>query len=292
MSQDAPAVAILPNDLKLGWTPGTLPLDDMIWPLEQPERLKGRALRDLGPDDHLVVFPRGMIHWRLGFGTRAKVSVMILEPQAVHGKHARFLRLSHRRFFRVLSFYEGLCETLPNAQFFPFGSTWVPQWRDLDTTKTKMCSLIASAKRSLQGHQLRHEIVDWAKAKGVEMDVMGAGYRRFASKSDGLAPYRYSVVIENVRERHYFSEKLIDALLCKSVPIYWGCPNIAEYFDTSGMVICESAEDIHQALRDMSEADYNARLPALEALQDQAADFGDVYGRAARAVLLAAGHRP
>ena len=292
MPQQKPAVAILPNHIKLGWAPGALPLDDMIWPLGQPERLKGGALRDLGSDDHLVVFPRGMIHWRLGFGTRAKVSVMILEPQAIHGKHARLLRRSHRRFFRVLSFYEDLCKTLPNALFFPFGSTWVPEWRGLDTSKSKTCSLIASAKRSLEGHALRHEIADWAKAEGIAMDVMGGGYQPFEAKSDGLAPYRYSVVIENVRERHYFTEKLIDALLCKTVPIYWGCSNIDDYLDTSGMVICESAEDIHYALRTMSDADYAARLPALEAIQDKAAEYGDVYGRAARAVLKAAGHRP
>ncbi|WP_246175768.1 glycosyltransferase family 10 domain-containing protein [Roseovarius bejariae] len=181
---------------------------------------------------------------------------------------------------------------MPNATFFPFGSTWVPNWPDLDTTKTKMCSLIASAKRELEGHALRHEIVEWAKAEGVTLDVMGGGYQRFKAKSDGLAPYRYSVVIENVRERDYFTEKLIDALLCKTVPIYWGCPNIAEYFDTSGMIICESAADIQQALRSMSEADYNARLPALEAIRETAAGYGDIHGRAARAVLEAAGHRP
>jgi len=34
-----------------------------------------------------------------------------------------------------------------------------------------------------------------------------------------LTPYRYSVVIENVREPGYFSEKLVDALLCGTVPI-------------------------------------------------------------------------
>lgn len=239
-----------------------------------------------------MIFPRRTVHWRLGFGTRAKVSLIILEPQAIHDKHARRLRHSHRRFFRVLTFYEALCETLPNAQFLPFGSTWVPQWRDVDTTKAKMCSLIASAKRSLEGHVLRHEIVDWAKAEGVDVDVMGGGYKRFDTKSDGLAPYRYSVVIENVRERHYFSEKLIDALLCKTVPIYWGCPNIDDYLDTSGMVICETAEDIRHALRNMSKEDYAARLPALDTIQEAAADYGDVYGRAARLVLEAAGHRP
>jgi len=292
MSHDQPAVAVLPNYIKLGWTPGALPLDGLRWPLGQPERLKGGCLRDMAADDHLVVFPRGMIHWRLGFGTRAKVSLIMLEPQAIHDKHARRLRRSHRRFFRVLTFYEALCETLPNAQFFPFGKTWVPEWRDVNTTKTKMCSLIASAKRSLDGHVLRHEIVDWAVAEGVDLDVMGGGYKWFETKSDGLAPYRYSVVIENVRERHYFSEKLTDALLCKTVPIYWGCPNIDDYLDTSGMVICETAEDIHQALCNMSQEDYAVRLPALEALQDTAAYYGDVYARAARLVLEAAGHRP
>jgi len=292
MPNHQPAVAILPNHIKLGWMSGALPLDEMIWPLGQPDRLKGGRLRDLGPDDHLVVFPRGMIHWRLGFGTRAKVSVMILEPQAIHGKHARLLRHSHRKFFRVLSFYEALCETLPNAVFFPFGSTWVPEWRDLEIEKTKACSLIASAKHALEGHALRHEIADWANDEGIAIDVMGGGYQPFHAKSDGLVPYRYSVVIENVRERHYFTEKLIDAILCKTVPIYWGCPNIGDYFDTKGMVICKTAEDIHQALRVMSKDDYAARLPALTAIQDKAADYGDVYGRAARAVLAAAGHTP
>ncbi|WP_306151925.1 hypothetical protein [Roseovarius sp. MMSF_3281] len=292
MPQQKPAVAILPNHIKLGWTPGVLSLDDMIWPLGQPDRLKGGALRDLTPEDHLLVFPRGMIHWRLGFGTRAKVSVMILEPQAIHGKHARRLRLSYRRFFRVLSFYEDLCATLPNALFFPFGSTWVPDWREIEVEKVEMCSLIASAKRSLEGHALRHEIADWANSQGIALDVMGGGYRPFKDKADGLAPYRYSVVIENVRERHYFTEKLVDAILCKTVPIYWGCPNIGDYFDTSGMVICDSAEDVRAALCAMSEDDYAARLPALEAARGQADDYGDVYGRAARAVLEAAGQMP
>lgn len=181
MSKVQPAVAILPNHIKLGWTPQALALDQMIWPLGQPERLKGGALRDLAPDDHLVVFPRGMIHWRLGFGTPAKVSVIILEPQAIHGKHARRLRRSHRRFFRVLTFYEALCETLPNAQFLPFGSTWVPQWRDVDTTTTKMCSLIASAKRSLEGRVCTTKLSIGPRPKGWTWTSWAAG-------TSGLTP--------------------------------------------------------------------------------------------------------
>ena len=114
---------------------------------------------------------------------------------------------------------------------------------------------------------------------------MGRGYLPFEQKSDGLAPYRYSVVIENVREKNYFSEKLIDAILCSTVPIYWGCPNIGDFMDTSGMILCESEDDIIAAVQSVSEQDFNARLPRLRDIQPLAAEFGAFERRAAQALL-------
>ena len=49
-------------------------------------------------------------------------------------------------------------------------------------------------------------------------------------KEDGLKSYKYSIIIENSSEVNYFTEKLIDACLLETVPIYWGAPNISEYF--------------------------------------------------------------
>ena len=285
MPDPSPKVAILPHDLKPGLFPGRIALDRLIWPLGKPADLGGKCLGDLGRDDHLVIFPRDTSHVRPGFGTWAQVSIMVLEPAAIHRKHLNFLRWSHRRFHRVLTCNEELLARIPNGVFFPFGSTWVPGWRDLDTAKSRMCSLIASAKRSQPGHVLRHETVEWVQAGPVDVDVMGRGYQPFGEKSEGLAPYRYSIVIENVRERNYFTEKLIDAILCRTLPIYWGCPNIAEFLDTSGMILCETAGDVRRAVQNMSETDYEARLPALDAIREKADYYGDFYGRAARAVL-------
>lgn len=278
-------VAILPNGQKLGPRPGALPLDGLIWPLGQPEHLRSRHLRDLRPEDHLIVFPRETLHIRPSFGTRAKVSIVIMEPAAIHGLHLKLLRWTWRRFHRVLTTDEALLAAIPNGVFFPFGSTWVPDWQTRDMTKMKMCSLIASSKRSQEGHVLRHAIADWITAQGLEIDLMGGGYAPFAEKADGLAPYRYSLVIENVAERNYFTEKLVDAILCNTVPIYWGCPNISDFFDTSGMVICADEDDLRRAIAAMSEEDYAARLPALRAVQDKAAHYGDIFTRAAHAVL-------
>jgi hypothetical protein len=288
MSQPVPKVAILPYEMKLGLRPGAIPLERLLWPLGMPEGIAGRTLGDLEPQDHLIVYPRKTLHWRPGFGTRARVSVMVAEPAAIHRTHLDALRRSHRRFYRVLCHNPDLLEAIPNGVFLPFGSTWVPEWRDLDVTKTRMVSLIASSKRSQIGHRLRHQIADWAADEGLDMDVMGRGYIPFDTKADGLAPYRFSVVIENVRETNYFTEKLIDAILCRTVPIYWGCPNIGDFLDTSGMVLCDSEEELRAAILAASQTAYQARLPALTSIQEAAGEYGAFERRAAEAVLASA----
>lgn len=95
----------------------------------------------------------------------------------------------------------------------------------------------------------------------------------------------YSVVIENVRETNYFSEKLIDAILCDTIPIYLGCPNIGDFSDTQGMILCESEDDIRAAVFAASPEQYSAKLLALRAIKEKAVDWGDTFGRAARTML-------
>jgi hypothetical protein len=75
--------------------------------------------------------------------------------------------------------------------------------------------------------------------------------------------YQYSVVIENDRHSNYFTEKLIDCLLMKTIPIYYGCTNVADYFDTAGWIIIEepSPRLLGLALRGLTE-DYYGRFEA------------------------------
>jgi hypothetical protein len=289
MTQNNPAVGFLPSHLKLGFRPGSFPLDALVWPLGQPGRLKGKCLRHLEASDHLVLPPRTTSYYRPYFGTKARISVMMLEPRIVQERHVPKLRRFHGRFHKVLSAVEtDLIDQIPNGIFFPFGSTWVPEWETVDTAKSKLASLIASAKRSQPGHLIRHEIADWAKAEGIELDTLGRGYKPFAAKADGLAPYRFSVVIENAVEPSYFTEKLIDCLLCETVPIYWGCPDIARFLDPEGMIICQTADDIRRAVRSLSEELYEQKRPALLAMKSEAARFGAHQKRAAEILLSGA----
>ena len=285
MTQSPPMIALLPYGLPLGVLPSRIRLDQLIWPLGRPESIDGKTLADLSPDDHLIVPPWETMHVRPGFGTRAKVSLLFGEPRAVHGQHMKMLRLTHRRFFKVLTADETLLSHIPNALFFPVGGAWVFDWRNVDKTKHHMCSLIASSKRKHVGHALRHDVVEWIQQSGLDVDIMGRGYQPFEVKTDGLAPYRFSVVIENVREKNYFSEKLVDAILCKTVPIYWGCPNIDDFFDTRAMILCDSLEGLQKAVTGMSADDYDQRLPALSAMLPTAESYADIQMRAVQAIL-------
>lgn len=282
-----PAIAILPYGGRLNPGLADKPLSELIWPLGCPERLQGKRVGDLEPTDHLLVYPRTDIHFRRRSrrGTRAKVSLIMAEPAVIHGRHHKLLRLSWRRFHRILTFNEGLLRALPNAVLFPLGTTWVPEWRELPLDKTAMCSLIASAKRDSEGHKLRHAVVDWVRETGQDIEVMGRGYTPFEAKADGLAPYRYSIVIENVRETNCFTEKLMDAVLCNTVPIYWGCPNLERFMDPEGIIQCSSEADIRRAVAAMSEQDFEARLPHLRRLQGEIEQYIDIDRRAAEVIL-------
>ena len=185
----------------------------------------------------------------------------------------------------MLTYDAELLACLPNAIVVPYGTSWVSHWRQRDLSKRAVCSLIASAKRSQPDHALRHALAEKVRREGHDVAVTGRGYAAFADKAYGLAPYRYSVVIENTRERNYFTEKLTDAIFCQTVPNYWDCPNIGDFMGTSGMILCKSETDFHAALNLMSPNDTRARLPNLIAAHPVAEAYGGLFMRAAQVLL-------
>ncbi|MCY0149683.1 glycosyltransferase family 10 [Hoeflea sp. G2-23] len=279
------AVAIIPYGTRLTPMLSRMPLDALAWPLGRPAHFNHGTISDMGPADHLIAYVSSRLLYMPRPGVRARISVMIVEPQAVHGRNMAWLRLLYWRFYRVLTCNPGLLAGVPNGVRFLFGSTWVPDWKTVNTQKSRMLSLIASSKTFFEGHGLRHRVVDWLKRTDIDAEILGRGYAPFEHKAEGLAPYRFSVIIENVREPSYFTEKLIDCFLCDTVPIYWGAPDIAEVFDPRGMIICLSFDDITAALGTLSESDYRSRLEFVAKNKEKAVLYANHELAAARIVL-------
>jgi len=283
-TDDAPAIAVVPYGKWPALNLARVALDDLIWPVGRPKRLAAGCVKDMAASDHIITFPRKPVFLLPRFGVKAQVSIMFGEPDAVHQRYLNSSCWLHWRFYKILMKNTALLESIDNGLFFYLGSTFIKDISAIDRTKTKMASLIASGRRDLQGHKLRHETVDHIRANALDVDVMGRGYKPFENKEDGLAPYRYSVVIENMREDDYFSEKLVDACLCDTVPIYWGALNIANYYDLRGMIICKTAEEINMALETMSVSDYQARLKWIKKNRQAAYEHARYIERAAELI--------
>ncbi len=276
-------IGVAPWEVRPGPELPQVPLSRIAFPLGAPENADNRVLGDLGPEDHVIFYPKSGFYLRRP-DIAAQVSLVIAEPRAVHGWHMRLLPLFHRRFFRILTRDRGLLARLPNGVFHNHTFAYVEDPETVDTTKTRLCSLIASGKQDQEGHRLRHRIVAHVRDAGLDIDIMGRGYAPFEKKADGLAPYRYSVVIENSREPAYISEKLIDAALCRTIPIYWGAPDVGDWFDTAGMILCESEDDIMATLRALPRDGDADLADVLEQNRSRALDLMDGDRRAAEAL--------
>lgn len=106
--------------------------------------------------------------------------------------------------------------------------------------KRKNLSTITSSSVFFEGHKLRYAFVN--KLKGhfkKDLDWYGKGEKLIDDKWDGLIDYRYSMAIENSVHRGYFTEKIVDCYLAYTLPIYFGCPNIHDYFDPESMIVLD-----------------------------------------------------
>lgn len=125
----------------------------------------------------------------------------------------------------------------PNVHYAAQGQPWhlgrtLDELRDCQIPKkTKLMSIITSDKRLYPGHAVRLEFAHALhRALGGKADIHGRGISSFSEKWDVLAPYRYSLCMENSSVPDYLTEKLPDCFLAYTFPFYWGAPNADDYF--------------------------------------------------------------
>ena len=97
--------------------------------------------------------------------------------------------------------------------------------------KNKFMSVVSSNKRFSKGHEQRYQFVlDMKRYFGDKLDLYGRGISEFNDKWDVLAPYMYSIAIENSSSKNYITEKLTECFLSYTFPLYSGCPNVDDYY--------------------------------------------------------------
>jgi len=220
-------------------------------------------LGDLQADDHLVMMVSSKSLLARTTGLKCRVSLVLAEPPAIQKRYYQILPFVSSRYDTIFTYSEPLLRRVRNSRYIPHGGCSI---REETILKDKLggVSMLASSKRSTTGHRLRHRIADRVKQESAPVNLMGRAYKSVTCVSEALSPFSFSIVIENSRYPGYFTEKLIDCMYCRTVPIYWGDPLVARAFDTRGIIMCDSEDSILDSVNRLHPDQYHSMLPHVE----------------------------
>ena len=108
--------------------------------------------------------------------------------------------------------------------------------------------MMVSQKTFAPGHAYRHELVkQLLKIPNFPIHVYGNGCEKYKDDPRVMGSftnhqimyddYPFHICIENFELPHYFSEKIINPMLCGCTPVYLGCSQIDDYIPTESGII-------------------------------------------------------
>jgi hypothetical protein len=194
-------------------------------------------------------------------------------------------------FTAVLTWNKELLE-LPNACNFTYsGQTLDNDYTNNVQPKEFNVSFLCGTKDMVEGHKLRHEVhklkdqitipKKWYYVlEDFDLETnTRPGYTEYSKDlshiPSGVDPISYgrrvlfdnsmfNVVIENVKHDNWYN-KIGDNFATKTVPIYWGCPNIEEFgYDERGIIRFDSPEELCYIINTLTPEKYNQILPYIE----------------------------
>ena len=88
---------------------------------------------------------------------------------------------------------------------------------------------------------------------GAEFNGCYKGPIEGKCKYNTLRQYQYCLTCENSSHKNYFTEKLVDCFLSLTVPIYWGCPNLTDFFPKESFRQLQDIGDIDNLVGEIVE---------------------------------------
>jgi len=221
-----------------------------------------------------------------------KIFIDSNEPEVCYMKEKEKDILQFSKFYNlILTTNPKILNTVPHSKLFLYGTTWLnklnkdetylgeidPTFNGFDLNKENTISFLKTNKskdeiKIVPGYNLREKV--WSIKNKIKLPVKfyysNVGPFNSDIKYDGTLPEdnklnlfksKFSIIIENSQEINYFSEKLIDCLLTKTIPIYWGCPNICDYFDCNGFILFSDENELIDKINNIDiDSTYNSFL--------------------------------
>jgi len=224
-----------------------------------------------------------------------------VEPESIYPFQELIIQ-EHTKYDYILTFNENILRACSNAHRYIYGTTWIAKdswtsYKDVEAQSKKIFEVttLVGNKQSTEGHVFR-------KLLYVEQQKIPIPYRFFRSlhfppdlevigtlhsfsntsqeaKVELFEKSQFSIVIENCRMNNYFTEKLCDCLITKTIPIYFGCPNIEDYFDITGWIILTttSVDALSSALSTLTPEYYARYADTIDKNYETVQQYIDFY---------------
>ena len=214
------------------------------------------------------------------------INILILvEPNEYFGILDWAIRYS-KHYTAILTWSDRVVSECDNAILFPGTGTWlldgdkqknneiivdsnyIDSFQDI-SKKFEISFLRGKKNNGVPGHDLRWEIYD--RRDGGDLDL--------SAKRIMWDESMIHSTLENSKHSSYITEKVLDAFLTKTIPIYYGAPKIGEYFDEKGFFIFETADEAIEKMNNLTEKDYHDRKEYIDKNYKLALHYGDFFGR-------------
>jgi hypothetical protein len=219
------------------------------------------------------------------------INIFVLqEPNEYFNLH-NWVIANQELFSVILTWDDKVLNNCPNSMFFPFGNLWMDEeLYSKERNKKFEVSHLCGKKLLTYGQSLRHEIL----ARKNEFKIP----TNFFSEYGGMSSIReaaegkefiygnsmFGVIIENTSHRGYFTEKILDSFALKTIPLYWGCTSISDFFNDKGIIKFGNVDDLIYICNNLTKQDYHDRLEAIEDNYLRAINFGDYEVRIANQI--------
>jgi hypothetical protein len=210
----------------------------------------------------------------------SSVNIMVLqEPNEYFGYHD--WAIANKELFSViLTWDDKILNTCDNAAFLLFGHTWFKpyQYEQPHEKKFELSHLRGTLLKTY-GQSLRHELLD----RKDEIKIPTNFYSTYGDrhnienarigKEEVFGNSMFGVAIENTSHNGYFTEKILDCFLLKTIPVYWGCSSITNFFEQDGIITFDNVDDLIVKVNKLNESYYNNRLDVIEENYNRALSY-------------------
>jgi hypothetical protein len=212
----------------------------------------------------------------------------VIEPNEITGFRDEIIK-KHNYFNLILTWDEYIISSCKNAKLFPFGGSWVKDY-NFNKKKQFLITTLVGGKNLVPNHTLRQlipKIQD--KITSIELDVFNSVNNPYISSKpfkqiqdklykNELFYGQFHLCIENVTRNNWFTEKIIDCFQTKTIPIYIGCPNIGDFFDTNGIIHVKDIDELISECNKLTPEYYNSKLESIEKNYELSHKYADYQG--------------